>query len=347
MCLIIYQPPGVDAIPDEHMRRGWEQNHHGAGYMFSHGGKLIIRKAFYKLAELCEAYKADHREFGAASAFVLHFRWATHGDKTAINVHPHAIADGRVGLVHNGVLSQFEPVDFHATISDTVLFCHTVLACREPAQLLSAEFCKMLAAMIGDHNKLVLMDDLGNVQIVNEEAGRWDGSNWYSNGGYLPPEPVKTTSIVSRACSAIAGVARGIVFASDATPAATTANAAALPAAYQERTRDADDDDGWARMRKAYNEDNDDRYNEDWRRYAEDDDDDDIDDDAEDDDVMLQWFIGTDPDTLSEDDWREYAAICHRRADRNADRLSRRDTARESEEWYNEQRMLRAIDRDR
>jgi hypothetical protein len=179
MCLIAVSTAGAPALTADELGSAWKANPHGAGYMFSQGGTLIIRKAFYKLAELTAAYHADHLTHGASSAFVLHFRWATHGDKSPVNVHPHELCGGAVGLAHNGVLPVAPP--FGATISDTVFFCRTVLAAREPAQIMSGEFRKLLSEMIGERNKFVLMSGAGELSIVNEELGTWEGGIWFSN----------------------------------------------------------------------------------------------------------------------------------------------------------------------
>jgi hypothetical protein len=184
MCLIAYQPAGSEPLPFDTFENGWKANADGAGYMFAANGELVIRKPFYKLRSLLRSYRVDFAKHGASSAFVLHFRYATHGVKNETNTHPHLLDNGKVGLVHNGILS-FEP-PFQSKISDTVHFCRTVLAYRNPADLVGETLRGILAEMIGTFNKLVLMDNAGNVSIVNEDAGQWEGSTWYSNGSYLP-----------------------------------------------------------------------------------------------------------------------------------------------------------------
>lgn len=37
-----------------------------------------------------------------------HTRWATHGGKTDINAHPHTDSKGRIALVHNGIIENFD-----------------------------------------------------------------------------------------------------------------------------------------------------------------------------------------------------------------------------------------------
>lgn len=191
MCLIAYQPAESKRFAKSVFKNGWSDNPDGAGYMFSHAGILIIRKPFYKLKELWKAYKADHENYGQASAFVVHFRYATHGSDDAVNIHPHPLADGKVGMVHNGILP-FEP-PHKSGISDTVFFCRTVLGNRQPSFLMGNHCRSWLGEMIGRHNKLVFMDGKGRVSIVNPDSGMWDMGNWYSNRSYLPSLPTAET----------------------------------------------------------------------------------------------------------------------------------------------------------
>ena len=71
------------------------------------GGAIDIRRDVGKLSNLEALLRAAPL---AGRAAIGHTRWATHGAPTERNAHPHLGMDGRVVLVHNGIVENFKPL---------------------------------------------------------------------------------------------------------------------------------------------------------------------------------------------------------------------------------------------
>ncbi len=107
MCGIVGYIGPRDAVPIllNGLRRLEYRGYDSAGIaVYTGPGEIQIRRNVGKLQGLVEAVE---REPISGSPGIGHTRWATHGEPTVYNAHPHRSQSGRIVVVHNGIVENF------------------------------------------------------------------------------------------------------------------------------------------------------------------------------------------------------------------------------------------------
>jgi glucosamine--fructose-6-phosphate aminotransferase (isomerizing) len=124
MCGIVGYVGPDQALPIliEGLRRLEYRGYDSAGVAVMDGGLTVVKRAG-KLSELVAALG----ERGAVTGRIGmgHTRWATHGPPTDRNAHPHVDCSGRIAVIHNGIIENFQALKErlakggHEFVSDT------------------------------------------------------------------------------------------------------------------------------------------------------------------------------------------------------------------------------------
>jgi glutamine---fructose-6-phosphate transaminase (isomerizing) len=194
MCGIVGYAGRQQALPIllAGLRRLEYRGYDSAGVAVLDGGRLqVVRKAG-KLDAL-------ERELGSEDALagvtgIGHTRWATHGQPTDRNAHPHLDCNARVAVIHNGIIENFSALraqleaEGHsfASQTDTECVAHLVEGALAEGLGLPDAVRRALRRLEGSFALAVLhQDDPGVVVGAKRDlplvAGRADGENFVAS----------------------------------------------------------------------------------------------------------------------------------------------------------------------
>ena len=107
MCGIVGYVGRAHATPIllDGLRRLEYRGYDSAGIAVVEAGQLDTRKCAGRIAELAKLVK---KQPVSGSLGISHTRWATHGKVNDENAHPHFDASGKLALVHNGVIENYQ-----------------------------------------------------------------------------------------------------------------------------------------------------------------------------------------------------------------------------------------------
>ena len=211
MCIAVVKTKGSNFPTKKQFENCFRNNYHGAGFMYSDGENLIIKKGFMTFENFYEAFKKEN--ISKDKLVFFHFRIATHGLIDGGNTHPFPIVkDAKImrmnklkfkgyGLIHNGILS-YSDYDFNNRygssdyISDTMLFAMKLYEKNSFKYKVADSMESAVASYLVTKDKKLLpyiKDELryNKIAIMNEHEdlvmfGDWINNNgvYYSNNDY-------------------------------------------------------------------------------------------------------------------------------------------------------------------
>ena len=166
MCGIVGYVGARDAAPIifTGLKRLEYRGYDSAGLAVIQDGQIQVRREAGKLDRLGSLLATDPV---AGQIGIGHTRWATHGEPTARNAHPHLGSTGRVVIVHNGIVENFLPLKdellaegvVFGSDTDTEVIVHLVEKFLAMGDDLAAAARRTLNLLKGAHGIVLLSAD--------------------------------------------------------------------------------------------------------------------------------------------------------------------------------------------
>ena len=174
MCGIVGYVGSKEAYPIiiKGLKRLEYRGYDSAGVAIGNSNGISVIKQKGKVADL-EAYISDKNTNGSIG--IGHTRWATHGVPNQVNAHPHTSGDGKLSLIHNGIIENYDSIKKalmakgHAFESDTdtEVLVHLIEEIKNHEEVSLFEAVRIaLTEVVGAYAIIVMEEGVNNEFIA-------------------------------------------------------------------------------------------------------------------------------------------------------------------------------------
>ncbi len=178
MCGIVAYIGKKEAYPIliKGLKRLEYRGYDSAGIALLSGGNVNLYKKQGKVANL-EEFAADKDISGQSG--IGHTRWATHGLPNDINSHPHSSMDGKIALIHNGIIENYASIKeelvskgyVFKSETDTEVLVHLIDEIQKHEKVNLVEAVRLaLQTVVGAYAIVVLSKDYPNQLVAARKS---------------------------------------------------------------------------------------------------------------------------------------------------------------------------------
>jgi glucosamine--fructose-6-phosphate aminotransferase (isomerizing) len=192
MCGVIGYVGNAEAAPIivKALRNLEYRGYDSAGIATISGGKMWAEKDIGKLDQVCQKHHLD----GLPGVVGIgHVRWATHGEVTSVNAHPHFDCKREIAVAHNGIIENYQELRTrlehnHLFVSqtDTEVIPHLIEEYMDGGASLEEAVLKTTKQLRGSYAIVaVSLKDPGKVVASRKDSplvvGKNEGKNFVSS----------------------------------------------------------------------------------------------------------------------------------------------------------------------
>ena len=136
-------------------------------------------KVYKKKGKVAEVYKHAKEHGAKGNIGIGHTRWATHGEPSDRNSHPHTSASGKIAIIHNGIIENYAVLksalikEGHTFTSDTdtEVLAHLIEAVKEKGNLTLLEAVRQSLTQVVGAYAIIVMDESDKDTLIVARKG--------------------------------------------------------------------------------------------------------------------------------------------------------------------------------